>query len=452
MSQSKNTQEISESTSHFPLKPNLVFFTIFELKSALCMSNNRLKALGPGILFASTAIGVSHLVQSTQAGASFGLTMIWAIVLANLFKYPFFEYGSRYANATGKSIIDGYRKLGPIPLYLFFTILLISMFLVTAAVANVTAGFMQSLFNIKSTIGTVFVLFVTCLTILFKNNFKLLDRLIKIIGITLLISTLIAFALVLFKGPQGDLPLFNTSTIPRAEYFAFLIPLMGWMPTALDLSTWNSLWTIEKIKESGYHPPFSETKFDFNLGYIISALLAICFLVLGAFIMYGTGESLSNNSSQFSAQVIGLYTATFGQWAKLVMSIAAFSIMFGTCIAVFDGYSRAMSATIQAIKPEINTRFSSNLQYRILLIIIGLGSFFIIYYFQENPEGFLALVTLSTAVSFLFAPIIAIFNFILVQKKHVGLSHYPNAIMRTISYLGILFLTGFSVYYLFSFF
>ena len=31
--------------------------------------SNLLKTLGPGTLFASTAIGVSHLVQSTRAGA-----------------------------------------------------------------------------------------------------------------------------------------------------------------------------------------------------------------------------------------------------------------------------------------------------------------------------------------------------------------------------------------------
>ena len=34
------------------------------------------RLLGPGILFASTAIGVSHLVQSTRAGAQFGFTLI----------------------------------------------------------------------------------------------------------------------------------------------------------------------------------------------------------------------------------------------------------------------------------------------------------------------------------------------------------------------------------------
>ncbi len=32
-----------------------------------------LKKLGPGLLFAGAAIGVSHLVQSTKAGADFGL-------------------------------------------------------------------------------------------------------------------------------------------------------------------------------------------------------------------------------------------------------------------------------------------------------------------------------------------------------------------------------------------
>ena len=67
--------------------------------------NQFLSKLGPGILFASTAIGVSHLVQSTRAGADYGLTLIAAILLANLFKFPFFDAGSRYARVTGTTLI-----------------------------------------------------------------------------------------------------------------------------------------------------------------------------------------------------------------------------------------------------------------------------------------------------------------------------------------------------------
>ena len=93
------------------------------------LKRSLLKAIGPGILFASTAIGVSHLVQSTRAGADYSFGLLLAIVLANILKYPFFEYGSRYANATGKSIIDGYLNLGKWALWLYFIITISSMFL-----------------------------------------------------------------------------------------------------------------------------------------------------------------------------------------------------------------------------------------------------------------------------------------------------------------------------------
>jgi Mn2+/Fe2+ NRAMP family transporter len=133
-----------------------------------------------------------------------------------------------------------------------------------------------------------------------------LDGLIKIIGIVLLLSTFIAFFMVLFKGPQGNRPLVVMDGIPPEAYLGFFIPLMGWMPTALDLSAWSSLWTIERIKQTGYHPTLKETKLDFNLGYLISSLLALCFINLGAFIMYGTHLSFSMSPAQFSNEVIQL--------------------------------------------------------------------------------------------------------------------------------------------------
>ena len=69
-------------------------------------------ALGPGIIWAGAAIGVSHLVQSTRAGATFGLGLIGVVVFANLYKYPAFSFGPRYAAATGTSLLEGYRQEG----------------------------------------------------------------------------------------------------------------------------------------------------------------------------------------------------------------------------------------------------------------------------------------------------------------------------------------------------
>ena len=292
---------------------------------------NLLKALGPGILFASTAIGVSHLVQSTKAGAEFGFGLLWAILLANLFKYPFFEYGSRYANATGKSIIDGYQRLGNWALWFYLIITIGSMFFVGAAVGKVTSGFMDNLFGINiltdNSLMSTLLVFGICGSILLIGKFKILDQLIKLIGSILLISTLLAFVLCISNGPLPKINNFIPENPWGTAGLAFIIPLMGWMPTALDLSSWNSLWTIERIKQTGYHPTMKETLFDFNFGYIISAFLAVVFLTLGAYLLNGTGIETPKQSDLFASHVIKLYTNVIGNWSYIIIASATFSIM-----------------------------------------------------------------------------------------------------------------------------
>jgi len=149
-----------------------------------------IKISGPGLLFASTAIGVSHLIQSTRAGADFGLMIIGFVVLVSVLKYPFFEYGSRYANSTQTSIIDGYKKLGTPILVLYLIITVCSMFFVTGAVGFVAAGFFENLFNLEF-LGewSIILLFISCVLILGIGKFHLLDNLIKII-VTILVDLL----------------------------------------------------------------------------------------------------------------------------------------------------------------------------------------------------------------------------------------------------------------------
>ena len=410
-------------------------------------SKNLLKTLGPGILFASTAIGVSHLVQSTRAGADYSFGLIVAILLANLLKYPFFEYGSRYANSTGTSLIDGYKKMGNWMLILYFIITLSTMFFVTAAVGMVTAGFMENLFGIQVPMLMSSILFTLCLLILVIGKYSLLDSLIKIIGAVLLISTILAFTLTLYHGPvhaqEFNLP--ETFWTNKKE-IGFLIALMGWMPTAIDLSTWNSLWTLERIKQTNYKPSMKETLFDFNFGYIISALLSVCFVTLGAYMMYGSSSPISNNKAEFANDVVNLYSSTIGDWSYLIIAAAAFSIMFGTCIAVFDGYSRSLNKCVELLFQSKRPASNSKINQLFSLTILSLGSYFIISYFNSNPKGFKSLIDLATTLSFLIAPIIAIVNFKLVMS-YIKQKDRPRIWLQIISYLGILFLLSFSIYF-----
>ncbi len=414
--------------------------------------NKVIKALGPGILFASTAIGVSHLVQSTRAGANHGFALLFMVVIINIIKFPFFEYGARYANATGETLIDGYKKLGKFALWIYFIATVSSMFFVVAAVGLVTAGFMDNLFGLSAVWPTfelfpVILVFLVCFGILIFGKFNALDSIIKIIGILLFVSTIIVFIITLINGPAEQTEGFIATTIYDDTGILFLIALMGWMPTALDLSTWISLWTVEKMKYMKYRPTLKETLFDFNLGYWISAFLAICFLIIGAYLVFGTGKTLPKDSVGFADAIIKLYTQTIGNWSYLIIAISSFSIMLGTSLGVFDGYSRALQRTVKLLSPSSPTKkYNSRRIYLVSLSILAIGSFLIITFFRGE---FKKLIDLATTISFLIAPFVAVANFKLVSKKYIHKDATPKLFMRLISYLGILFLTGFALFYLY---
>jgi Mn2+/Fe2+ NRAMP family transporter len=406
------------------------------------------KTAGPGILFACTAIGVSHLVQSTRAGADFGLLLLGFVIVVSLLKYPFFEYGSRYANVTQTSIIDGYKKIGKPVLWMYFLITVASMFFITGAVGFVTAGFFENLFGLEF-LGqwTIILLFGICVLILAIGRYNILDSLIKIVAIVLLISTVSAFLLVLWNGPIEPAEDFIPKELWTSGGILFLLALMGWMPTALDLSAWNSLWTLERIKQTNYRPKLKETLFEFRLSYLITVILAVMFMTLGSFLFFGSGEELPNSGAEFANKVVTLYTLTIGEWSYLIIAAAAFAVMFGTIIAVFDGYSRSLQRTVELLftKKEnvIRTKFRSF--YILFLFIIMAGSLIVVLQFAGNLRE---IVDFATVLSFMIAPVIAIFNFRLVTGKFLDKDVQPSIWLKILSFAGILFLSGFAIYFL----
>lgn len=397
------------------------------------------KALGPGILFASTCIGVSHLVQSTRAGADYSMALLWAVVVANVFKYPFFEFAARYTNATGRSILDGYYKKGSWIMWLYIAITIPSMFTVSAAVTFVTAGLLENLLQLPySTEVWTFVLLLICVVILMMGKYKALDGLLKILGAALVITTLVAFGAIVINGPVGKEVTFSNAAVWQPSGLIFLVALMGWMPTAVDISAWTSLWGEERMLQTNYHPKLRETLIDFNIGYWASAVMAICFLTLGAYIFYGTQTELSNSSGGFANQVVSMFTEAIGPWSYWFISLAAFTTMFSTTITVLDGYGRSMSRSLKLVLKKDSEKKTN---YILLIFIISAGTLIIVMQFLNNLRQ---LVDLATIISFIIAPLAALLNYYVIFSSEVDEQFRPKPWLRYLALAGIIFLFVFS--------
>lgn len=392
--------------------------------------------LGPGLLFAGAAIGVSHLVQSTRAGADFGWGLIWALILVNIFKYPFFQYGPRYAMATGESLLDGYHKIGKIFLITYFILNLATMFTIQTAVTIVTAGLASSLFGITDNM-VVWSLIITiiCYIILLLGKYKVLDKMIKVIILILAISTIFSTGVASINSEE----IFSFKQVfPSGSGLVFLVAFMGWMPAPLDISIWHSIWTLEKKKNQKISP--KESLFDFNIGYFATVILGICFVSLGAFVMYNSGLSFSNSGSVFANQLIELYTSNLGDSFYLIISICAFTTMLSTTITCLDASPRTMSRATQLLTKNNNRNY-----YFQWISALAVGTM-LIFYFLLSEMG--TLVEIATILSFITAPFYAILNYKLIMSENMPETHKPSKSLRILSIIGILFLSIFAIGYI----
>ncbi len=405
------------------------------------------RTLGPGLLFAGAAVGVSHLVQSTRAGASYGFELVWVLILANALKYPFMEFAPRYATATGNSLVDGYRRLGKWALILYVILTLATMFAIQAAVTIVTAGLFADIFNIHlhPAILTAMILFVSML-ILGLGHYSALDGIIKVVIITLALSTVIAVIYAFSAGFFEASSLSGNFDWHKHADLLFLIAFVGWMPAPLDVSVWHSLWSVAKEEQLGGRPSLRQSLIDFNIGYIGAGVLALGFLSLGALVMFGSGEVLSPKGVVFADQLISMYTGSIGAWAYPVIAIAALTTMVSTTITCLDAYPRALTKSTELLLPESRRMDKYELKLYWLYITIVVAGTLLLLGYLSGSMGFM--VDLATTISFVTAPVFAILNFRVISSRHVPAEARPKKWLRIYAWLGIIFLLAFSLFYI----
>lgn len=405
---------------------------------------NLRKALGPGLLVACAAIGGSHLVWSTRAGAEFGWSLLGLILLANFLKFPFFLYGQRYTAATGESLLAGYLRQGRGYVLIFLLINLLTGTINIAGVAMLSgalfAGYGWFDFSVAHlTVG----LLVVCTALLLLGHYRLLDGMAKLVIIVLAFGTFTAVLLALPNAspPPAD---FVAPSPWTWVSFAFLISLLGWMPAPLDLSAWSSLWMFSREKQTGHFASERETSIDFYLGYIITVVLALLFVALGALVMFGSGQTFSPSGIGFSQQLINLYTATIGDWSRPLILTAAFVTMFSTTMTCLDGYPRSLAACCSLLGDLGPRRFTQI--HRLWLLLSASLAAIVVLFFVKN---LIQLLVFATVISFLTSPILAWINFRVMRGDNVPPASRPGLFLQTLSWTGLAFFALMTAGYLY---
>ena len=435
--------------------------TLVSTATVVMASSTLRQSIGPGILLAGACIGGSHLMSSTTAGARFGFALVGLILLTNLVKYPFLRVGTRFTAATGLSLLEGFQRRNAAYLPLYLVVSLITGTTTIAAVSFV-AGLLLT--NIPGLAGqdpyglSIGVLVVSGLVLLL-GHYRALDRLSKLLVFLLTLLTGVAAASLVMRGPVGDVAASWVSTDPSPwtlANLAFLIPLMGWMPGPVEMCVWPSLWMFSRARDTEHTASPREAEFDFNLGYGVTVVTALFFVILGSYTMYGSGDGmLAGSGVSFAQKLIQLYTAAMGGWAAWVIIPAAFSAMFSTTLTCLDAYPRSIAA-IQGLLRGHDSGDSApgpmQRRFDLWVVVHLLAAVVALVVAKSGGIGVKDFVFGAMTGSFLAAPLFAWMAMDTINSSLVPAEHRYGRLTRAFCWFGLVFFSGFSLLFIGRFF
>jgi Mn2+/Fe2+ NRAMP family transporter len=415
---------------------------------------SRISFIGPGILFAAVSIGASHIVLAPRAGMIFGFDLLWVVLVAHLFKYPAFEFGPRYAVATGRSLLAGFKA---IPgrgwaLWVFLVGTMLQGVGVAVAVTSITASVLEVYLGRLGVAGWGMIVITAVLAMLFAGGYRWLDRINKAMMVLLLGVTATAF---LLRPPPIEAMAHLVLPALPAGSVVLVSAILGWMPTGVDVSVWQSLWVLEHGKSWGCRPDrstspgeraglMSKCLLDMRVGYGLSIFLGIMFYSLGTRVSFDAASA--PDGARVALSITDAYRVALGDWILPLLLLAVFFGMFSTTYVVLDGFPRAFSESLKVMAGGRRPADSPlwNRIYRLSLLVVW-ASVCLILFLIPRP---VFLTTSAAVLSFLLAPLIFAFNYYCVTRQIEDEKLRPSRPGRWLALAGIAFMTLSSILFI----
>ncbi len=399
---------------------------------------------GPGLIFSGAAIGTSHLVQSTRAGAIFGAALITVILLINVLKYPAYRFGVDFANARGRSLLTGYRELGLWAPILFLVAVAPVVPITFAALGAATAGIISAIIGPVMPVPALAALVLMAATaMLVIGGYRWLDRVNSVLMAFLVASTLATTSMVL---PEVQWMSFvDVSWTREASALLFIVALAGFMPNPLDVSVPVSLWEVEASRSlpPEKRPTLSQARSSFAGPYALSAIMAVCFCIMGAGVMHAQQITPLTDAPGFAGQIVDLYRQALGPGAAILAAIAALSVMATTVIAAIDAYARIYSSAMSVFagREDDCGQRQDYIGFALLFMAMGLMVLFTVM------SDFATFLDFTTSAAFVIAPVVALLNHLVVTRCDLPDEARPGPVAKGINLAAILVMSGLAVMY-----
>ncbi|WP_409300845.1 Nramp family divalent metal transporter [Peribacillus sp. SCS-155] len=393
----------------------------------------KLKFLGPGLVVAATGVGPADLVTSVAIGTSFGMTFVWAIIIGAILKYFLNEGVGRWNLATGKTMLDGWHKLGSWATGYFGVYSVIWGFIYGAAAASTAGMAMHAMFPIMPLWAWAIIHSVLGFLLVWSGKYLLFERIMTVL-IGVMFITIIGTAALFLPG-FTDFAAGFVPTVPDGS-FMLMLGLIGGVGGTITMSSYG-YWLSEKGWGGPKWIPTMRT--DSKVAYTLTAIFTMAGLIIGAQFLAGSGVSIRDDQGLITlANMLGDEFGTPMRWMFL---LAFWSAAYTSLLGVWNGVPYLFADFIKTIrkKKEKGNSFVSEKEpaYRFFLFWLTFPPM-ILFYFGKPVE----LLILYGALGALFMPFLAISLLLLLNSKEVQ-EEYRSKLSSNAVLIGCLVLFAF---------
>ncbi|UZI29062.1 Nramp family divalent metal transporter [Streptomyces sp. VB1] len=291
------------------------------------------KYIGPGIVVAATGVGAGDLVATLIAGSKFGYTLMWAAVIGCVVKISLAEAAGRWHLATGRTLFDGWRSLGPWTTVYFAVYVVLWGFIYGATAMSSSALPIVALFPdgpglkfwaiVTGLIGLAFVWF---------NRYAVFEKVMTVlIGIMFVVVVYVAARVVPDVGASfaGLLPVLPDGSL------LYTLGLIGGVGGTITMAAYGYWVNAKGWSNSSW---MKVMRLDNRVAYITTGVFVVAMLIVGAELLHASQVALTSGDRGL-IDLGKVLEDRFGAGTAKLFLVGFFATSFSSLIGVWHGVS-----------------------------------------------------------------------------------------------------------------
>ena len=370
----------------------------------------KFKNVGPGALVAAGFIGPGTVTTCTVSGASYGYTMLWALLFATVATIIFQEMASRVGIVSGKGLGENIRDRIPNKALMWIAIVIVIIAIFVGNIAYETGNITGGILGIQAVVNApmipiVIVLGVLAFAAMWVGSYKLVEKILT--GIVIFMG--LVFLITAFASPVdwgAVVAGLFTPSLPEGQAGAKgILTAVGLIGTTIV--PYNLFLHASGASERFKDPEqIADARFDCVLSIGLGGIISMAILVCAAANMHAAGITVTNGKDMAVA-----LQPLLGNWATVLIGIGLLAAGFSSAITAPLSAAYAVNGVLGWGKTL------KDLKFKIVWIIVLVAGCLMAVLLGKSPTE---LILVAQAANAILLPIMAFFVMYVANGKSLG--------------------------------